>query len=280
MEQLAIVCPNLQRLNFKGFNHCLKNLQGLQAIASHCHNLQGLNLLCICVEKVEDHVRLWEILSNMKLTHLGVDFCVLRSDITNKKKLICSYQKCWTIRGIQCGYCCESFTNQDTLMFSYFPSLNYFHLSHCYHLATIAQDVINNCNKVKVFYCCYPKLSLNLAHNHNLQQLCIDSYTDVPDIFMTSVSVHGGLVHVVMSVRSVTAEGIIFLVRNSPKLITLHLCVEVMHPPDVNFDTSLKKTFCNRKLFTTGHYMVDISKWYGDLRGVIKEQGTDLLPLW
>ena len=66
-------------------------------------------------------------------------------------------------------------------------------------------------------------LSLSSTHNHNLQQLYIDSInTDVPDDFMTSVSAHGGLVHVVMFARSLTVEGVTSLVRNSPKLITLY----------------------------------------------------------
>ena len=228
LEQLAIACPNLQRLNLQNCCHCLKSLQGLQAISGHCLNLQGLNLLGICVSKVEDQTQLWEILSNMKLTHLAVEYRALRSKAANKEKLICLCQKCWTIRGIQCGDCyLEGSTNEDTLMLSYFLSLNYCYIylvNHTPH--TVVQDVINNCTELKVFYCnCY-RLSLNLAHNHNLQQLYIHSldHTKVPDHFMTSVSAHGGLVHVVMSVQSLTFEGIISLVRNSPKLITLYVC--------------------------------------------------------
>ena len=47
LEQLAIVCPNIQGLNLQNCGHCLKNLQGLQAVARQCDNLQGLNLLDI-----------------------------------------------------------------------------------------------------------------------------------------------------------------------------------------------------------------------------------------
>jgi len=42
LEQLATTCPNLQKLDLRYCDNCL---QGLQAIAGHCHNLQGLNLL-------------------------------------------------------------------------------------------------------------------------------------------------------------------------------------------------------------------------------------------
>jgi len=45
LEQIAIACPNLQRLNLRDCNCCLESVKGLKAIASHCRNLTGLNLL-------------------------------------------------------------------------------------------------------------------------------------------------------------------------------------------------------------------------------------------
>ena len=83
LEQLANACPNLQRLNLQYCDHCLDNLQGLQAIASHCHSLQGLNLLGIHVLKDEDCIALWETL---KLTHVAVQLCTntVRSKVTNR----------------------------------------------------------------------------------------------------------------------------------------------------------------------------------------------------
>ena len=170
-------------------------------------------------------------------------------------------------------------------MLSYFLSLNYCYLYLFDESSpTIVQDVISNCTELKVLYCIRLHLSLNLAHNHNLQQLYIDSpdhgsyITDVPDHFMTSVSAHGGLVHVVMRVHSLTFKGISSLVRNSPKLITLHLCVEAKHLNVENFNSSLKKMFWNRKLFTAGHCMIDVDKFPD--QAVLREQDTDLLPLW
>ena len=70
LEQLAVMCPNLQRLDLSHNTECLKNLQRLHTIAKCCHNLHGLNLFGIQVTKVENHMQLWEILSSMKLTHL------------------------------------------------------------------------------------------------------------------------------------------------------------------------------------------------------------------
>ena len=297
LEQLAIACRNLQQLNLQGCNHCLNSLQGLQAIASHCHNLQGLNLLGIHISEVEDHILFWEILSGIRLTHLAVEFCILRSEAVSKEKLISLYHKCWSIKGIQssCNCSCWEFTKEDALLFSYFPSLIYCNLCAFSKLPNVVQDVIQNCKELKSirfqhyslheclsmnFYEC---LSLNLGHNHSLQQLYIWSpYTDVSDEFITLVSAHGELVHVVMSIGSLAAEGIISLVRNSPKIITLHLYVRAIRHMDMSlqsFNTTLKQRFCNRKLVTGGHYLVDCQH-YRDKFDVLQEQSTDLLPLW
>ena len=75
---------------------------------------------------------------------------------------------------------------------------------------------------------------------------------------MTSVSTHGGLVHVGMNDRSLTAEGITSLVRNSPKLIILCLYASRVHVDGnvINFNATLKKMFSERKLFTAGYYSV------------------------
>ena len=74
LEQLAISCPNIQQLNLQYSHDCLRRLQGLQAIVTHCSNLQGLNILGITW--VENQVELWQIL---KLIHLVVDLCVVEA---------------------------------------------------------------------------------------------------------------------------------------------------------------------------------------------------------
>ena len=283
LEQLATACPTLQRLNLDSCSDCLKSLQGLRAIASHCECLRGLNIGQICISNVEGHVLLWEILSDMKLTHLAMKFCVLRSHkAAITKALICLYQKCCTIKGIQLNVCfCKgSSANKDALMLSYFSSLNYCNLEYKRKPA-MEQDVINNCKELKyVKFSCCQSTSLNLVHSHNLQQLYISaSHTIVPDEFMTSVSAHGGLVHVAMIVQSSTAEGITSLVRNSPKLITLYVSAQTIHRLSVeNFNATLREMFCNRRLFTAGHYICDRRTIFVDCG--LWELGTDLLPLW
>ena len=75
LEQLAIACPNLQQLSILKNVNCLKNLQGLQAIAEGCKKLQGLNIMGISVSEVENSVKLWKILVCLQLTYLSVAVC-------------------------------------------------------------------------------------------------------------------------------------------------------------------------------------------------------------
>ena len=56
LEQLAIACPNLERLNLRNAKNSLQSLQGLRAIVDTCQNLQGLNLVGIPVSSVESYL--------------------------------------------------------------------------------------------------------------------------------------------------------------------------------------------------------------------------------
>jgi len=70
---------------------------------------------------------------------------------------------------------------------------------------------------------------------------------------MTSVSAHGGLMHVVMNVESLTAKWITSLVSNSPKLITLYLRarnITLKKAVSVEtFNVMLKEMFYQRRLY-------------------------------
>ena len=66
LEQLAVVCPNLQQLNLQGNANCLKRLKGLRAIVHACLNLEGINLTKISVSQVESLVILWELLLSLR----------------------------------------------------------------------------------------------------------------------------------------------------------------------------------------------------------------------
>ena len=101
--------------------------------------------------------------------------------------------------------------------------------------------------------------------NCYLEQLCIQSNSvDITDTFMESVSAHGGLVHVVLQGKSVTGDGVTALIENSPNLVTCHIsayhiCASALASAGVylnltDFKMTLKKIFCNRKLFSFGIY--------------------------
>jgi len=282
LEQLAIACPNLQRLNLDCCCDCLSSLQGLQAIASHCPYLEGLNIGIVCVSNIEDRILLWKILSGMKLIHIAAEFCVFRSK-ADDTKLSDLFQKCWSIREIQLSNCynCKFSANEDVSILSCFPSLHYCYFEDVEN-PHLVQDMINNCKKLKYFsYLCRDfELSLSLAHSRNLQQLYIaTSLADVPDEFMTSVSAHGGLIHVFMKVRSLKVDGITSLVENSPKLITLYLNAETFIGLDTeSFSETLSTSFCKRKLFAVGRYV--LSDDWDDIEDIELREGTNLLPLW
>jgi len=77
LEQLALVCPNLQYLDLQWNCNCLTSLQGLHVIATCCQSLQGLNLFDISVKAVESRLKLWQILAGLRLTCLAIELCVL-----------------------------------------------------------------------------------------------------------------------------------------------------------------------------------------------------------
>ena len=296
LEQLAVVCPNLYRLNLRSNGDCLKSLQGLRMIADYCHNLQGLNLMDIPAAEVENHLQLWKILSNIKLTHLALDLCILLpsvEDDEHKEKLMCLYQKCSGIRALQFSTKYETkLFDTSAILLSQFPSL-----CHCVFTVNrnpypIAVDSIVNCCK-KLKYLNYSnnfvKLSfiiLSVSLCQNLQQIFLKaSRTDLPDTFTSSLSAHGGLEHVVLFVMSVTSEGIATLVRNSPKLMTFHsVLFEVVYVGGCTrceFESKLKEEFSQQQLFEVGSYkVVRRDQLYTDTDQQDYEHNTDLLPLW
>ena len=69
---------------------------------------------------------------------------------------------------------------------------------------------------------------LSTVNCYSLQELCFYSLTiNIPKSFMSTISAHGGLVHVVLDVNSVTSEGITALIMNAPNLLTLFFHIYV-----------------------------------------------------
>ena len=274
LKQLSVTCPNLKRLDLRHGYNCLKSLKGLHAIASCCHNLQGINLFGIRVKDVEDQIQLWEILSDMKLTHLGLETCSIipfEDDNAYKQTLMKLYQKFSHLQAISvksdatennlynCSDCVK-FDNHHIFLLSKFPLLAYVKFKTSV-TSTVIQNVLVSCKEIKYFYFLlyfFPdRLSLPSELTIcNLQQLLIREYsTDIPDTFMNAVSAHGRLLHVILLVNSVSCEGVAALIMNSPELLTFHVSIKVDCFPSGTKD-EFKKRFSYRRLFNYGNFEV------------------------
>jgi len=126
LEQVAISCPDPQRLSLWSSWRCLRSLQGLQLIASYCSKLQGLNLTGI--KEVEDHVLFWEVLSGTRLTHLALESCITapanEDDIV---KLTESCQKFVSLKAIKLNFdygCDICISNAEFVIRSYNLSIS------------------------------------------------------------------------------------------------------------------------------------------------------------
>ena len=304
LKQLAIACPNLHRLGLGQNRNCLKSLQGLRAIADCCRSLRGLDISSIPVKEVEDQIILWEIVCDMKLTYLAVDFCIILPAIENKEKLIGLFQICKSLQGLElsrnCSDCYDGIQKGVSVL-SYFPSLIHCITSISLSRSTTFSEVVNNCKKLRCLSCkcglSDQDLSLVMPCQ-NLQQLHIElTSTSLPNAFMNTISAHGRLVHVVFSVPSVTIDGVTALIRNSPELMTFYCLVydgiadnesvDVKQlyagiEPEV-LETALKQEFSQRKLFVRGSYMLkvfDIGDFGVEDDSLVNKSNTDMFSLW
>ena len=290
LEQLAIMCPNLQRLNLQENTKCLEDLRGLRAIVHTCQNLEGLNLTGVSVSRVESYVLLWELLSSLKrLTHLAIDLCLVKPDNTNKEKLISMFKSCQSLKALEisrdhikgCMHC--TFTTD--FWFSYFPSLTYCRM-YGFRFSALTY-AITNCRRLRYLYekDAREESLLPLSNNCHLQQLCIYSLTLNPtDKLVAVLSVNGQLERVVLHIQSITIDGIVTIINNSPNLILLHismikpLCDEGLHADTIK---EIKEMFSYRKLFAVGSFSVRVVA-ATVLRGMRDADlaDTDLNSLW
>ena len=300
LEQLAVACPNLQRLNLKYVNNCLKNLQGLYAIVQACQNLQGLNLTGISVYQIESYLLLWEFLSSVKkLTHLAVELCTLipgDCDDNDKQKLIGMLRSCNSLQALEiyhtfCPDCpIEDAYAEKDFLFSNFPSLLYVRLILTDNTSAL-KYAVTNCHQFK--YLCYENDfidngSLPLSMSCHLQQLCIQlQSTDMSTPFVDVLSAHGELERVVLLLHSVTTNAITILIRNSPNLVLLYIVIEQQLCDEDGYTVrrrcfmrATSETFTDHKLLSSGNFnlLQDKDSTYRDeILGIFT---TDLGSLW
>jgi len=292
LEQLAFACPNLQRLKLQGCSADTFSLQGLRAIAHHCLDLCGLDLLDIgydYLENEESHLEFWNILSKMRLTHVSLEVCFFFGVECDEEKLSHLFQKCSTLQAIQveifsgsdCSTCREE-CNTNWSLLSHFPALKYCRLFP--NTSTVIQDVINSCKELTVLSCTHgfdTRPLLSSVDTSSLQQLSIlEGESNVPNIFLETLSAHGGLVHVSFYVNSVSVKGITSLVENSPKLLTCIITSRQLILDDQGTIENLKQKFRKRKLFTVGRFSVIFRSGLHDVIRGDYISGTNFFPLW
>ena len=267
LEQLAMACSNLLELNLRKNADCLKSLQGLRVIADYCKSLRGLNLLQISVLEIQSHIELWKILVDMRLTYLALEVCALIPHDKDKQTIVALYQKCLNLRALEFGYFCDECRHimerrGELLILSNITSLIHIftYTGIIYKQAPNAmQDIVDSCKMLKFMNYSICSFDFPSSLSNNLEQLCILSiYTDISNTFMDSLSSHGGLVHIFLCVFRVTADGVITLIENSPKLLTCQIHVQCFHgsltfPSNLrDFKTIVKDYFAGRKLFSCG----------------------------
>ena len=286
LKQLAIACPNLERLNLRSGRNSLQSLQGLRAIVDTCRNLQGLNLVGIPVSSMESYLLLWELLSSIKkLTHLGIDLCMLIHinnncyNAADKDKLFCMLANCNSLKALEvmqqkdCEVCLNVPSANDLLL-GYFPSLVHVRISLTQTECT--KYAITSCHQLKYLYYnaefyiehAYTLLDLPLLSNCHLQELFIKSYIDLSATSAQMLSAHGELEQVILLVRSITTSAITTLISNSPNLILLYIVT--MEPlfdengasvDQEDCKDTVSSKFSDHKLLTAGDLILTCTEY-------------------
>ena len=279
LEQLAIACPNLERINLMHTTNCLQSLKGLQALVNKCQNLQGINLAGI--RTVECHLLLWELLSNVKkLTHLAIRLSMLTDhgncDDVDQQKLIGLLKSCGNLKALEVTGACYVVDTKDFLL-SHFPSLVYVRLrTECIGLL---EYTTTNCHQLKYLYYnnwndSIDHISLPSSSRCQLQQLHMGNI-DLSAAFVNVLSAHGGLEQVILYDVTITTSAITTLINNSPNLILLDILQLV---DDINLKDckdTMSKTFSNHKLFTVGDFFMHENHRYEYIHYT-----TNLNSLW
>ena len=278
LEQLAFACPNLQQLNLRNNVNCLKSLQGLRAISTRCHKLEGLNIMGISVKEVESCGQLWKILVDLQLTYLAIDVCCLlfsKAESQNKQSIVSLHQKCAKMKSLEvCSSCDKCYETKQPLLLSNFPLL--------IHCITSGVDSVHISEKLKYWSCGNGSWSVGKC---NLEQVCIIApEVAFPNSFMNSLSAHGALVHVILILKFVTPTAIVALIENSPSLITLHVDIQtdVWWCISSDFMSKLKEKYSKRKLFLCGSFDVvnGRGKTSAEARALIVRYNMDFISLW
>ena len=306
LEQLSIACPNLQRLDLTGNYNCLNNLQGLHSLANNCKTLQGLSLKGIHVHDCEyDCIQVWEILCTMRLSELAIEACMIKCDGRNAKfvesasgdcsagvkrqKLNHMFQRYFSLQVLELRFnhqSCYYLSDNELLLVTNFPSITYYRLcslpsNNCHHtLKQIFGQKYLRCLFLSKNKC--GKLSLSLeGHCSSLQQLYIHSRDTVPtEAFVDALCGHGGLEHVILWVKSLTAKSIENMIEHSSNLLTFHVYLysrAFLTSELKDLTATFKAKFSRRKLFNGGNFEIRVSYHFARVE---MNDDTDLSSVW
>ena len=263
LEQLAVACPNLERINLRNATNCLRSLKGLQVLVDKCRNLQGINLAGIPI--VECHLLLWVLLSSVKkLTHLA-SMLTRHSDYDDddQQTLIGLLNSCSNLKALEITdehwHCFV--VDPKQLLFSHFPSLVFVALGGTRN-TILFEYTITNCHQLKyLYYYCWNRsihhISLPSSSSCHLQQLNLRN-VGLSAVSVHVLSAHGGLEQAIFCDVEITTSAISTLISNSPNLILLNII-----PYD---DTGLNmkdcknkisEKFTKHKLFTVGDFFIN-----------------------
>ena len=318
LEQVAIACPNLERLNLMENVRCLQNLEGLRAMVCKCRCLQGLNLSGISVASVESYLLLWELLSSIKkLTHLAIDLCMLTlgdSHNSDRQKVIDMFRRCGNLQALETSSCQHAdYENVEDLLFCHFPSLVYISLTKSQCKAALNYTV-TNCSQLKYFCytdCIKDSVALPLSSSCHLQQLCLQSHsTHISASFADVLSAHGELERVVLLVNSIVTSAIKTFISNSPNLLLLYVettkldgsilqdrqgflnddgslnddllrdFLEGLEEDREDYKDKISKAFPHHKLFAVGDFTVTQPKSYKDEIQRHLDNNTEFNSFW
>ena len=267
LTHIAVNCPHLVRLNIKKCTGSLLDLSGLSSVVTHCHNLQGINLGRIHHQQVEDIVKLWEILAELKqLTHLRFCYCLVcmaravpqgqsaSFGVDNRpsrvSRLTVQTPDTQVLRGIigklttvdVLEFTCYHHTQcvqDDTTTFetlSYFKSVQHLRLEGSPHRVSALKKILPPLRLSTLHISTSSLESLNLPSNppcyQTLQKISIIALASEVVInreIASALTSRKQLTHIYMAATFTSPDAITILVHESPSLMEFFLSGQVTH---------------------------------------------------
>ena len=246
-----------------------------------------------------DCVQLWEILCAIHLTQLAIEAWMInihsstdprslsslsggQSAAMKRRRLITIFQKYLTLQVLEVICTGWNINDNELLLVSYFPSITSYRLCCCYTLKRIFICRYLRCLFLSKSLGGIITLSLE-GHCSCLQQLYIDSRDTVPtDAFIDALCSHGGLEHVILCVKSLTAKSIGSIIEHSYNLVTfdITLCSRAFLKVQLKqLVVAIETKFSKRKLLNGGTFNVRQCSASNKERLCIMHN-TDLLSVW